>query len=63
MFCSFGVSPRILRFFCRGRVVEWDEMGFAGWVGRLGGEGVEGKRAVVLLDVFKVSVSNCLPRR
>lgn len=28
MFCSFGPVPRILRFFCRGTVVErWDEEG------------------------------------
>lgn len=24
MFCSFGATPRIMRFFCTGRVVEWD---------------------------------------
>ncbi|KAI9832280.1 MAG: hypothetical protein M1819_004458 [Sarea resinae] len=30
MFCSFGPSPRILRFFCRGSVVEADVVGVRG---------------------------------
>ncbi|KZF19481.1 hypothetical protein L228DRAFT_251075, partial [Xylona heveae TC161] len=25
MFCSFGASPRIMRFFCNASVVEWDQ--------------------------------------
>ena len=28
MFCSFGAMPRIMRFFCTGRVVEWDQPEF-----------------------------------
>lgn len=54
MFCSFGPSPRILRLFCRGEVVERGEGRFEGWVGRMGKGGVEGARAVVLLEVWKV---------
>jgi hypothetical protein len=61
MFCSFGPSPRILRFFCRGRVVEWDEEGFAEWLGRIGDKKVDGARAVILLDVFKVSLRTYYP--
>ena len=54
MFCSFGPSPRILRFYCTGRVVEWHEPGFDGWLKRMGKRKIDGARAVILLDVFKV---------
>ena len=56
MFCSFGTSPRIMRFFCRGRVVERGDGGFESEVKRMGkGKGeVLGARAVILLDVWKV---------
>ncbi|MCJ1387106.1 hypothetical protein MMC17_010235 [Xylographa soralifera] len=57
MFASFGRSPRICRFFCRGRVVEWDEAAFAGWVARMGKADVPGTRAVVVLDVWQVQTS------
>lgn len=56
MFCSFARSPRILRFFCWGRVVEWDEPGFEGLLGRMGKGRVEGARAVIELDVWKVGL-------
>jgi hypothetical protein len=55
MFCSFETSPRIMRLFCTGRVVEWNEPGFEGWLTRMGNKKVTGMRAVILLDVFKVS--------
>ncbi len=57
MFCSFETSPRIMRFFCTGRVVEWNEPGFEGWLKRMGNKKVTGARAVILLDVFKVQTS------
>ncbi|MCJ1340840.1 hypothetical protein MMC09_006136 [Bachmanniomyces sp. S44760] len=59
MFCSFGTSPRIMRFFCRGRVVERGDGGFESEVKRMGkGKGeVLGARAVILLDVWKVQTS------
>ena len=61
MFCSFSPSPRILRFFCWGRVIEYDQKGFPGLVSRLlegrGREMPEGSRAVIWLDVWKVSNS------
>jgi len=54
MFCSFETSPRIMRFFCTGRVVAWNEPQFDGWLDRMGGKKVTGARAVVVLDVYKV---------
>ena len=62
MFCSFETSPRIMRFFCTGRVVEWNEPGFEGWLKRMGGKKLTGMRAVIVLDVFKVSLCR-VPRR
>ena len=54
MFCSFAKSPRIMRFFCTGKVVEWDHPRFEGLLERMGKEKIEGARAVILLSVFKV---------
>lgn len=55
MFCSFDASPRILRFFCTGRVIEWDDKYFETWLDKMGNKKVKGARAVIVLDVFKVS--------
>jgi hypothetical protein len=58
MFCSFDATPRILRLFCTGRVVEWDDREFEGWLTKMGKRGAgEGARAVIVLDVFKASAS------
>ena len=57
MFCSFEAAPRIMRLFCTGRVVEWNERGFDGWLRRMGDKDVPGARAVILLHVFKVQAS------
>lgn len=54
MFCSFASTPRILRFFCWGKVVEWDQPGFEGLIQKMGKEKIPGARAVILLNVFKV---------
>ena len=54
MFCSFGVSPRIMRFFCTGHVVEWDQPSFATILLKMAKKKLEGARAVILLDVWKV---------
>ena len=43
-----------MRFFCRGSGVEWDDGRFEALVRKMG-KRVEGARAVILLDVFKVS--------
>ena len=58
MFCSFGKGPRVCRFFCKGRVVEWDAPEFREWVRRMGkAEGmVSGVRAVVVLHVWQVGL-------
>ena len=43
-----------MRFFCRGSVVEWDDARFEGLLSKMGKKRIEGARAVILLDVFKV---------
>lgn len=57
MFCSFGDSPRILRLFCLGRVIEWDTPSFDDLLAKMGKQKVDGARAVILLDVWKVQTS------
>ncbi|KIX04343.1 uncharacterized protein Z518_05211 [Rhinocladiella mackenziei CBS 650.93] len=57
MFCSFDASPRIMRLFCTGRLVAWNEPGFDGWLKRMGNKNVIGARAVIILDVFKAQTS------
>jgi hypothetical protein len=57
MFCSFGATPRIMRFFCTGRVVEWDQPEFETLLQEMGKEKVVSARAVIVLDVFKVQTS------
>ncbi|KAI5842894.1 hypothetical protein DFP73DRAFT_456624, partial [Morchella snyderi] len=62
MFASFARSPRILRLFCRGRVVEKEEKEFEKVLGEMAlevgeGKGIEAARAVVVLDIWKVQTS------
>ncbi|KFY59461.1 hypothetical protein V496_05683 [Pseudogymnoascus sp. VKM F-4515 (FW-2607)] len=57
MFCSFDAAPRILRFFCTGRVIEWDDKDFGPWLEKMGNKKILGARAVIVLDVFKVQTS------
>jgi len=73
LFCGFGRAPRIVRLFCRGRVVERGGREFGAWVARMRGAGMEiaedgggegeggmrldGIRAVIVLDVWKVQTS------
>ncbi|KAF7560424.1 hypothetical protein G7046_g3713 [Stylonectria norvegica] len=60
MFMSFGPAPRIVRFFCRSKVVEWDEPAFPDLVRRIAKgkrEGFDGARAVIIADVFEVQTS------
>ncbi|KAI9821979.1 MAG: hypothetical protein M1827_002561 [Pycnora praestabilis] len=57
MFCSFETMPRIMRFFCKGRVVEWDDGEFGPLLSKMGKPRVAGARAVILLDIFKVQAS------
>ncbi|GAB1208508.1 hypothetical protein APSETT445_007259 [Aspergillus pseudonomiae] len=57
MFCSFDKSPRILRLFCTGSVVEWTDPQFPQYLERMAGKHVTGARAIIHLDVFKVQTS------
>lgn len=54
MFCSFEQSPRILRLFCTGKVVEFWEEGFGEVTRGMGMEVPVGARAVIQLEIFKV---------
>lgn len=55
MFCSFDErTPRILRLYCAGRVVECDHHDFEATIQRIGLEKIPGTRAVVVLDIWKV---------
>ncbi|KAL1625368.1 hypothetical protein SLS54_003460 [Diplodia seriata] len=58
MACSFGASPRIMRLFCTGRVVERDSPQFDGWAAKTGlNQGLKACRAIIILDIFKVQTS------
>jgi hypothetical protein len=57
MFCSFGAAPRIMRFFCTGRVVEWDQPEFEVLLEKMGNKRIEGARAVIYLNVWKVCIA------
>ncbi|KAJ5966298.1 hypothetical protein N7481_013012, partial [Penicillium waksmanii] len=57
MFCSFDASPRIMRLFATGSVIEWDQPEFPAYLKRMGKSEVAGARAVIKLDVFKVQTS------
>ncbi|KAI1372241.1 pyridoxamine phosphate oxidase [Hypoxylon crocopeplum] len=57
MFCSFGSSPRIMRLFCRGRVIEWDEPEFDPFLQKMKLQKVDAARAIIVLDIFKVQTS------
>lgn len=56
MFCSFEQSPRILRLFCKGEVVEVWEDGFGEVTRGMGMEVPVGARAVIRLEIFKVCI-------
>ncbi|GKT47100.1 pyrimidine pathway regulatory protein 1 [Colletotrichum spaethianum] len=63
MFMSFGPSPRILRLFCKSRIVEWDHPDFDSWMKRIvpqgeaGRDSYDGTRAVVVGEVWEVQTS------
>ncbi|OQD60742.1 hypothetical protein PENPOL_c021G01153 [Penicillium polonicum] len=57
MFCSFDKTPRIMRLFCTGSVIEWDEPEFVPYLQAMGGKSLLGARAVIVLDIFKVQLS------
>jgi hypothetical protein len=45
MFCSFAKSPRIMRFFCMGSVVEWDSPRFEPFLRKMGKGRIEGAKS------------------
>lgn len=57
MFMSVGTSPRILRLYGRGTVVEWDSPDFPAWLARLGKQRPDAARSVIVCDIFQVSTS------
>lgn len=60
MFMSFGPSPRILRFFCTSKIVEWDEPAFPDLVRQIAKgkrSAFDGARAVIVCDIFEVQTS------
>jgi hypothetical protein len=61
MFMSFGPTPRILRFFCRSRVVEWDQPGFEDLLRTVSGgkspRDFDGVRAVIDCHIWEVQTS------
>jgi hypothetical protein len=61
MFMSFGPTPRILRFFCRTRVVEWDQPGFEDLLRTVSGgkspRDFDGVRAVIDCHIWEVQTS------
>lgn len=58
MFCSFGSAPRIMRLFCRGRVIEWDSPEFEPFLrDEMKLQKVDSARAIIVLDIFEVQTS------
>lgn len=62
LFCSFDASPRILRLFCTGSVIEWSDPDFEPYLARMQGKKLVGARAIIRLDVFKVLPYNSISR-
>lgn len=62
MFNSFSKKPRILRLFCTGHVIESVDPRFEKTVRRMGRDPAEvmvGIRAVIMLNIWKVSILLC----
>ncbi len=60
MLCAFEGPPRIVRFHGTGRVVRWDDPEFDAWIERCAFADLsipEARRAVVVVDVHRVSDS------
>ena len=55
--CSFDTLPRIMRWYCWGRVIEHDSPDFDKMLARMGHSRVEGARAIIQLEVWKVGTS------
>lgn len=48
LLCSFDKMPRILRVYCIGSVVEFDEPEYGSWLDRMGGKNMVAARAVIV---------------
>lgn len=57
MFCSLDEKPRIMRLFCTGTVIERTDPKFPGLIESMGKKEFPGIRAVIMLDILKVSTS------
>lgn len=57
MFCSFDQSPRIMRFFCTGKVIEYTHPDFQNLLPNFGKGDTPGARSIILLDIWKVQTS------
>jgi hypothetical protein len=53
MFCSFDKCPRIMRWFCKGRVIEWNDPEFDVVLDRMKKNRIDGARAILYFEVFK----------
>lgn len=53
MFCSFAASPRIMRWYCQGRVIEVDHPEYFHWLAKMAKKEYPSMRAIILLEVFK----------
>ncbi|PMB68727.1 hypothetical protein BM221_005308 [Beauveria bassiana] len=61
LFCSFDKTPRILRLYCTGSVTESDRPEFHMWLQKMGDKELVGARAVIVLNIFKVSCGFGVP--
>ena len=58
LFCSFGSAPRIMRLFCRGRVIEWDSPEFEPFLyEKMKLQKVDSARAIIDLEIITVQTS------
>ncbi|RPA85171.1 hypothetical protein BJ508DRAFT_373878 [Ascobolus immersus RN42] len=57
MFSSFTKSPKIIRLYCKGTVVEADSPKIDDLLNKMGKTAGAGLRAIILLDVFMVTQS------
>lgn len=53
MFCSFDKCPRIMRWFCKGRVIEWNDPEFDIVLDRMKKNRIDGARAILYFEIFK----------
>lgn len=60
MFNSFDSAPRILRFWCSGHVIEKTDPRFQPLLVKMSADRFSAVRAIILLDVWKVSRSRSL---